>query len=123
MVRIPFIRIGDYSTIQAACIVEVEFIDDRDWSVDDTLKVIKYAITQWICDTEKGMDYWNITGEDLNIGDIFCYDIVDEILPYLQKRGIKSITGDSLENAVSYDTVLANPPVIQDFLDEKESEL
>ena len=122
MVNIFFARNGKFGSIDVAVNVKVEYFKDGDYGVDHTLNLIKDAVTEWICSTKEGLEVFNNTCEDTNIGDLYTYGCIEGIMPYLNKRGIKSIEGESIENPVSYDTILCKVAVIDDYFDDLEAE-
>ena len=101
--------------IEHSCLVTVEFVDDRELSVTETIDLIRKAVTTWIIETDAGKEMWEGTCEDFNIGDFFCHEVHEDLLPYLNSVGIKSIKGgEAIENIVAYDTILANSGRIEE---------
>jgi hypothetical protein len=107
--------------MDVAVVVEVEFFDDGDYSEQGTVSKIKDAVTEWVCKTDEGMALWEYSCEDLNIGDLLC-DGFDSLMPFLNKRGIKSVDGFQLMNEVPYDTVLGCRASIDQWIYEKETD-
>jgi hypothetical protein len=119
--NIFFARAGRFNTIDVAINVTVEFFDDDDFSVSTVLDLIKNAVTEWVCSTSEGMQLYLDSSEDINIGDLFCHGI-EPLMPYLNKRGIKSIEGFSIENPVSYDKHLVCIASVEDHVYTTETD-
>lgn len=80
-------------------------------SIEKVMQAFSGAITEWVENTEDGLEAWEQSTEDLNIGDLISED-TQSLNPFLQKYGIlkwQTIYQLHEKEEVSYDRVLADP--------------
>ena len=47
----------------------------RPWTVDQFLELLRIVLTDWVLQTEEGMDLWESSSHDLNVGDLGTHGI------------------------------------------------
>jgi hypothetical protein len=77
----------------------------------DALTQLKKAVTEWVETTQEGIEEWDNSCEDFNIGDLLTAR-TNELDPILIKHGICGIETKyelTRDEIVPYDTILAEP--------------
>lgn len=78
----------------------------------DAVDALKSAVTEWVGTTEKGRRVWEVSCNDLNIGDLDSHDgFADPVLlELLCKHGVEYVgCSQALEGAfVNYDKMLVD---------------
>ena len=95
------------------CLAVVKFThQDRINTADELLAAFKKGVTKWVETTKEGKEAWEYSSEDLNIGDLFGYELDEDLGRLLEAEGIQTwecvyqlCEGEEF----SYDTVLAEP--------------
>lgn len=80
---------------------------------EDAMASLNDAVTTWVIETTAGREMWAASVEDLNIGDLFCYDCFSDagLLSRMEARGLRFVSGDvagTEDRPTAYDTVLVD---------------
>ncbi len=72
------------------------------------LEVFKAGVAEWASSSEEGRRARDLSGGNLNIGDVLDYDAGFDFLRALKSKGIVAIESQriSLSNAINYDRQL-----------------
>ena len=68
--KIEFLIVREGESTQAIVTLETPL----DLSPDEAMQKICDCVASWINDTKEGLDAWDESGEDFNIGDLSGYD-------------------------------------------------
>ena len=110
---ILFTRHEGMSGMTNAAVLILETADDAA-SCTDATDMFKRGITEWVNDTQAGREVWEVSREDLNIGNLLLAQPQDdeEFVTILRRHGVKllSMEGLSWDATEDYDTVLPEEP-------------
>lgn len=104
---ILFYRTGPFGKLTDLCVAEFFCLVNEP---GDCLSALKEAVTAWVLGTEKGKELWELSQQDLNIGDLAEYLDDRELSLELEKRNFRFLRVVEPDDAVSFDTVLADGP-------------
>lgn len=87
--NLTFIRKSGLNVIENLWVVEIHMIDPAD-GLDDALRGLEHAVTDWVLETDTGRDAWEKSSEDFNIADFFLH-YAPGIMKFLWRHGIHSV--------------------------------
>ena len=90
---ILFTRHEGMSGMTNAAVLILETADDAA-SCTDATEMFKRGITEWVNDTQAGREVWEVSREDLNIGNLLLAQPQDdeEFVTILRRHGVKLLS-------------------------------
>ena len=104
--KIVFSRISGFGNIENLIIATFASEIEGKSSID----ILTNAVTQWIKETENGMNMWEYSSCDLNIGDLSCSDINGD---EFSKWGVSNLDFQSDFEFCTFDTILCDDPELE----------
>ena len=107
--QINFVRNEDGISTTIAMVTATT---NKAMSNDELVNAIDRSVSNWMNETDIGVEAWADSCEDFNIGDLVDYSTDPSLTPYMQEQGIEGltiITSDG-DNCFDFDRILGGGP-------------